>query len=667
MAANSSSTEESTFQYASGFLEDRFLGQGKFEPTVLFRVDRSSQYVLKFICGKDICESEDVDQVSENIKDKIGNVRHPNVLAYLAYMLHGERKQMGIKMKYMSNGSLYSLMERGVDIPWSVSESILHDVSAGMAYLHTEREDKPVILHENLHLNNVLLTEDFQAKVSDYGLKMVYAMTRNYAQNQQSFEDYKFRAPERMEDISEPNTKATDVYSFGIIVYALLKRSTDPFAPMKEEELKKTLVKGQSVVDSERLSGGHPAVFVEVLDKATEHSPDQRADFEGLNCMLTISDQDRLLNDIDELKRDLLHHPIQPQVPHPRVQSDYVPNSYHASSGSPGFVRSQTWQSQSSQQATDDLDEADCQTQNEDGKSYGYDGTTSQNSTSSRRSKFGSSSSTSGESVHYPPRNEQVGVGEDEEQETCVKRGSQASSRVVLPPSNANGDGGLTDAMRSLGIQPHPSSLNPGIRNGTPSAQQNGAIPAQILHGVQNGTASIPNLPNFHATGAPMTGQQFVSNTVPSYQQNIQSFINGIPAMTNGSGPQIVNVSGESVVLYGENSKIEIVGKRKAGRKPLPLTDADQRTLDSTRPVTQRDIDIVAEHLGKKWRELGRKLRFSKGQLDAFDADYHGMRETIYQMLLQWKQRESTSATVGRLARELESVMKRSVVKKLKA
>ncbi len=50
---------------------------------------------------------------------------------------------------------------------------------------------------------------------------------------------------------------------------------------------------------------------------------------------------------------------------------------------------------------------------------------------------------------------------------------------------------------------------------------------------------------------------------------------------------------------------------------------------------------IIAKHLGKPWMELGRHLGFSAGELEAMENDYrsHGHSETVYQMLLRWKQK----------------------------
>ena len=46
---------------------------------------------------------------------------------------------------------------------------------------------------------------------------------------------------------------------------------------------------------------------------------------------------------------------------------------------------------------------------------------------------------------------------------------------------------------------------------------------------------------------------------------------------------------------------------------------------------------------------------FSDGQLDILHTDYHsnGLKEQIYQMLIQWKQRESRKATLPVLVKAL--------------
>ena len=84
--------------------------------------------------------------------------------------------------------------------------------------------------------------------------------------------------------------------------------------------------------------------------------------------------------------------------------------------------------------------------------------------------------------------------------------------------------------------------------------------------------------------------------------------------------------------------------------------------------VDGRFIDICTEHVGRDWRCLGRKLKFSDGQLDIISADYqaNGLKEQIYQLLVQWKQRESQKATLPVLVKALHESRCKDTIRKIK-
>ncbi|CAL9239477.1 unnamed protein product, partial [Arabidopsis halleri] len=70
---------------------------------------------------------------------------------------------------YMSRGSLATLLHaRGPDvhINWPTRMSLIKGMARGLFYLHTHAN----IIHGNLTSSNVLLDENINAKISDYGL-----------------------------------------------------------------------------------------------------------------------------------------------------------------------------------------------------------------------------------------------------------------------------------------------------------------------------------------------------------------------------------------------------------------------------------------------------------------------------------------------------------------
>ena len=55
-------------------------------------------------------------------------------------------------------------------LDWKVRLRILRDASRGLLYLHTRTELKDVIFHRDVKPANILLNEQFDAKLSDVGL-----------------------------------------------------------------------------------------------------------------------------------------------------------------------------------------------------------------------------------------------------------------------------------------------------------------------------------------------------------------------------------------------------------------------------------------------------------------------------------------------------------------
>ncbi|KAJ4792012.1 Kinase family protein [Rhynchospora pubera] len=81
-----------------------------------------------------------------------------------------------LAFQYMPNGSLQSLLFNATSdsdsdsslLDWSKRFSILLDVAQALAFLHFECD--PPVIHGDLKPSNVLLTSDFRAKLSDFGL-----------------------------------------------------------------------------------------------------------------------------------------------------------------------------------------------------------------------------------------------------------------------------------------------------------------------------------------------------------------------------------------------------------------------------------------------------------------------------------------------------------------
>ena len=73
-----------------------------------------------------------------------------------------------IVMEYAPNGSLFdALGNLKNDFNSSRKATILSDITSGLAYLH---EGRPPILHQDLKSLNILMDENWTAKIADFGI-----------------------------------------------------------------------------------------------------------------------------------------------------------------------------------------------------------------------------------------------------------------------------------------------------------------------------------------------------------------------------------------------------------------------------------------------------------------------------------------------------------------
>jgi serine/threonine protein kinase len=111
--------------------------------------------------------------------------------------------------------NLTSCIEQYSILPKEISYSILHDVALGLCYLHSQT---PPIIHRDLSSNNVLLTPNMTAKISDLGAARILNLTPlQVSRTTQTPGTPAFMPPEVM--VANPKYDASvDNFSYGIIM-----------------------------------------------------------------------------------------------------------------------------------------------------------------------------------------------------------------------------------------------------------------------------------------------------------------------------------------------------------------------------------------------------------------------------------------------------------------
>ena len=142
-----------------------------------------------------------------------GCLSHPNIVHFLGVYNPGGQSLLPVLVMERMQESLTSVVEEYPNIPMYVKLSMLLDVSRGLWYLHAHH---PPIVHRDLSPNNVLLTSQFVAKISDLGVaKVIQADSKKTMTRAPGTVD--FMPPEALLESPEYGPPL-DVFSYGGVI-----------------------------------------------------------------------------------------------------------------------------------------------------------------------------------------------------------------------------------------------------------------------------------------------------------------------------------------------------------------------------------------------------------------------------------------------------------------
>ncbi len=144
----------------------------------------------------------------------LSQTRHPNIVQFLGVCFE-EGSQFPILVMEFLPTNLISCLDRYGILPDEINFSILHDVSLGLAYLHGQT---PVIVHRDLSANNVLLSTNMTAKISDLGVVRILNLTPlQVSRMTETPGTPAYMPPEVM--VADPHyNTSVDVFSFGVMM-----------------------------------------------------------------------------------------------------------------------------------------------------------------------------------------------------------------------------------------------------------------------------------------------------------------------------------------------------------------------------------------------------------------------------------------------------------------
>ncbi|KAL9687145.1 hypothetical protein QQ045_031543 [Rhodiola kirilowii] len=151
----------------------------------------------------------------------LARIRHKNILKLYACLTRGGSHYL--VFEYMPNGNVSEALKRIVkgqhpELDWSRRFNIAVGSAKGIAYLH--HDCSPPIIHRDIKSSNILLDDDYEPKIADFGVAKIAEKSLNGTNTRTFAGTHGYIAPELGYSLNV--TEKSDVYSFGVVLLELI-------------------------------------------------------------------------------------------------------------------------------------------------------------------------------------------------------------------------------------------------------------------------------------------------------------------------------------------------------------------------------------------------------------------------------------------------------------
>ncbi|KAL5569304.1 hypothetical protein UlMin_025879 [Ulmus minor] len=199
----------------NGFHISNKIGEGGFGPVYKGRLGDGTIVAVKMLSAES--KQGDKEFMSEIVS--MCNISHENLVKLHGGCVDGPYRIL--VYDYMQNNSLARIMSGGEKVrgifSWERRRKICLGIARGLAYIH--EEVRPHIIHRDIKASNIVLDENFNPKISDFGLSKLFPDDITHISTRVAG-TLGYIAPEYA--ISGRLSRKSDVYSFGVLLLEIV-------------------------------------------------------------------------------------------------------------------------------------------------------------------------------------------------------------------------------------------------------------------------------------------------------------------------------------------------------------------------------------------------------------------------------------------------------------
>ncbi|KAL5772593.1 hypothetical protein ACOSQ2_012517 [Xanthoceras sorbifolium] len=197
------------------FHSNNKLGEGGFGPVYRGILEDGQEIAVKRLSK---ASGQGVEEFMNEVM-VISKLQHRNLVRLLGCCI--EREEKMLIYEFMPNKSLDASLfdpEKRKLLDWRKRFNIIEGISRGILYLH--RDSRLRIIHRDLKASNILLNEELNPKISDFGMARIFGGNQDQANTLRVVGTYGYMSPEYA--MEGRFSEKSDVFSFGVLLLEIV-------------------------------------------------------------------------------------------------------------------------------------------------------------------------------------------------------------------------------------------------------------------------------------------------------------------------------------------------------------------------------------------------------------------------------------------------------------